>query len=264
MRRCVRETSDTVTLSLAPVNGDPLPKFLPGQFNMLYVHGIGEIPISISGLSRDGRAFCHTIRDVGPASKALRRLKNGHEIGLRGPFGTHWPVEKMYGKSVIVLAGGIGLAPLMPAIRQIVAERSRFAEVLVFCGARSPKDLLFASETGRWLKSKKVEISIAVDHATGVWAGRVGVVTTLLPRVLPNPIQTVAMLCGPEIVMRFAIADLKKLGVHAENIFLSMERNMKCALGICGHCQFNQHFICRDGAVFPLIQVEPFLTLREV
>jgi len=263
VRRIRRELRDTVTLELEPVSGLPL-NFEPGQFNMLYVFGVGEVPISISGNPLDPAPLTHTVRSVGAVSAALCAVKRGASIGVRGPFGSGWPVSEATGKDVLIVAGGIGLAPLRPAIYQIMAQREQFGRISLLVGARTPDDLLFAEEIQEWRGRFDLDVRATVDSASGGWRGHVGVVTSLIPEAQIEPSDAVAFVCGPEIMMRFTITELRRRGMPAEHIYLSMERNMKCAVGFCGHCQFGPTFICKDGPVFPFPRIEPFLKVREV
>ena len=239
----VRETRDTWTLRLA----DPLP-FAPGQFAMLYAFGAGEAPISVSAI--DGGVE-HTIRAVGAVTEALCRAET---IGVRGPYGNSWPLEAAAGREVAIVAGGIGLAPLRPAIRAL-AERT---PVHVLCGARSPADLLFTAELERW------GARVIVDVPDADWQGPVGVVTKLIGRADFDPGNTVAMICGPEVMMRFAAAALRARGVAPDAIWVSLERSMHCGVGHCGHCQLGPRLICRDGPVFRHDLVEPLLRVAEL
>jgi NAD(P)H-flavin reductase len=236
----------------------------PGQFNMLTAFGVGEAPISLSGDPAEPGRLVHTIRAVGPVSRALARLGPGDAIGLRGPFGSGWPMAEASGRDVVILAGGLGLAPLRPALHQLLAERERYGQILLLYGARSPTDILFRRELEAWRRRLDVEIEVTVDHAGPDWRGHVGVVTGLLGRAPFDPAKTIAMVCGPEIMMRFSIAALRDAGVKDEAIFLSMERNMKCAIGLCGHCQFGPVFICRDGPVFRYDRVAAMLRHKEI
>ena len=269
-----RETIDTVTIKADSGDGGARLEVHPGQFNMLYAHGIGEIPVSMSAVGSDG-SLTHTVRQVGPVSKALSKLRIGESFGVRGPYGTHWPLESLHGRSVIVLAGGLGLAPLRPAIHHLLKFRDEFGDVGIYCGARSPADRIFASEFARWQKAKphttgakSMEVRVTVDrvpdHANAAWQGELGVVTSLLPRSLPDPSNATALICGPEVMMRHAVQDLLQLGIAKEHIYLSLERNMKCAVGLCGHCQLSRYFVCRDGPVFSLDRVERLLTVKEL
>jgi NAD(P)H-flavin reductase len=244
--------------------GSPKRNFVPGQFNMLTAFGVGEIPISFSGDPAEPNSIMHTVKSVGAVSEALTRLKPGDILGLRGPFGMGWPMAELTGRDVVVIAGGVGLAPLRPVLYRLLAERARYGHVVLLYGTRSPADILFREELEGWRRRLDVEIDMTVDHATTAWRGHVGVVTTLIPHESFDPLHTIALVCGPEIMMRFAIAALKDAGVADEAIYLSMERNMKCAVGFCGHCQLGPVFVCRDGPTFRYDQVRPMLAVKEM
>ncbi|MCB1502021.1 MAG: FAD/NAD(P)-binding protein [Bauldia sp.] len=260
--RTRRELADVWTIEIEP-EGDSFA-FLPGQFNMLYAFGVGEAAISISGDPAESGRLVHTIRAVGKVSEALARTRPGDVIGVRGPFGVGWPVEAADGADVVVVAGGLGLAPLRPALYRLFGERHRFGRVVLLCGARSPKDILFRSEIEHWRARLDIEAAVTVDHADREWRGNVGVVTTLIGRAAFDPSNTVAFVCGPEVMMRFAAIELESRGVRPEAIHLSMERNMKCAIGHCGHCQFGGDFVCKDGPVATFEQLRRRLALREI
>lgn len=264
VQRLRQDTYDTFTLELQPANGSPGFRFNAGQFNMLYMFGIGEVPISISGDPGNVKALVHTTRAVGTVTKAMRKLKNGSVLGVRGPFGTHWPVEEAVGNDVVIVAGGIGLAPLRPALYALLANRDKYGKVVLLYGTRTPSDILFRRELENWRSRLDLEVYVTVDRATGNWRGNVGVVTTLIPKAPFDPRNAVAMVCGPEIMMRFTMLELQKRGVAIENIFLSMERNMKCAVGFCGHCQFGPTFICKDGPVFRYDHIKELFAQREI
>ncbi|HSL25648.1 MAG TPA: FAD/NAD(P)-binding protein [Acidimicrobiia bacterium] len=257
-----RETADTYTFALDPVDGAPMA-YRPGQFNMLYAFGVGEVPISISGDPAAG-PLIHTVRSVGAVSRALCGLREGDVVGVRGPFGSDWQVEAAAGNDLVVVAGGIGLAPLRPAIYRIMAERSRFGQVAVLIGARSPKDLIFQREIGSWRSHLDMEVEVTVDHAGPDWHGHVGVVTELIPPVAFRPEEATAFICGPEVMIRFAARALLDRGIPRDRVRVSMERNMKCAIGHCGHCQFGPDFVCMAGPVFPYQRVERLMSIREV
>ncbi len=258
-----RELSDTVTLELQPLAGGR-PDFQPGQFNMLYAFGIGEVAISMSGSHTDHAAFVHTVRDVGAVSGAIARLEAGARIGVRGPFGTAWPVVAAEGADVVIVAGGLGLAPLRPAIYAVLANRHRYGRVAILFGTRNPVDMLFRAELEEWRRRLDVVVEITVDHADASWHGNVGVATTLIPRIAFDPRETIAMVCGPEVMMRFTASALRDAGVPSERIHLSMERNMKCAIGLCGHCQFGSAFICKDGPVMRFDRIADMVAIREL
>jgi NAD(P)H-flavin reductase len=259
-----KENADTFTLELAPADGSGLAGFAPGQFNMLYVPGVGEAPISISGNPEEPEQILHTTRAVGTVTKAMARLGKGDVIGVRGPFGNSWPVAAAAGYDVVIVAGGIGLAPLRPAIYQILDHREQYGKVVLLYGARTQEEILFRKEIAEWRSRFDVSVGVTVDRATGNWHGNVGVVTTLIPRAPFDPSETIAMVCGPEIMMRFTVKELRQRGITDDRIYLSMERNMKCAVGFCGHCQFGPKFICRDGPIFSFDQIRPFFGMREV
>jgi len=258
-----RETGDVSTLWLEPME-DAGKRFAPGQFNMLYTFGVGEVPISISGGFSPPGGLMHTVRGVGPVSSALCRSKRGDVIGVRGPFGRGWPIDEASGRDVVIVTGGIGLAPLRPAVERLLAGRKRYGRIVLLYGGRTPHDLLYRRELGRWRSRFDLEVEITVDAASVGWRGYVGLVTTLIPRALFDPIEAIAFVCGPEVMMRFTVAELQDRGVSPESIYISMERNMKCAVGFCGHCQFGPTFICKDGPVFQYDQVAPLLRIREV
>lgn len=260
--RVRRELSDTATLELEPLEGSR-PPFAPGQFNMLYAFGVGEIAISISG-SVGAERFVHTVRNVGAVSGAITRLKAGAAVGVRGPFGTSWPLEQAHGADVVFVAGGLGLAPLRPAIHHVLANRPRFGRVAILFGSRHPKELLYRREVEQWRRRLDLDIQVTVDHADADWHGNVGVVPALIRRVAFDPHDSIALVCGPEIMMRFTASALRDAGVVADRIYLSMERNMKCAVGLCGHCQFGPTFVCKDGAVMRFDRIANILAMREL
>jgi NAD(P)H-flavin reductase len=257
--RAHRETADVVTLDLVP-DGEVLPSPAPGQFCMLYEYGVGEVPISVSGCPDDEGALRHTVRIAGAVTRALCALAIGDPIGVRGPYGTRWPVEAPHGRDLLVVAGGIGIAPLRPAVRHVLHTAS-WRRVAVAVGARRPEDLLFRDELPAWVDAG-ADVAVTVDAATPGWQGEVGVVTELLGRLMPDPSHTVAMVCGPEVMMRFAVRDLLLAGVAADAIFVSLERNMQCAVGHCGHCQLGPSFICLDGPVLPWTTAGRLLEVR--
>jgi NAD(P)H-flavin reductase len=259
----VRELADTVTLEFKPLSG-ARASFTPGQFNMIYVFGVGEAAISISGDPADGRMFVHTVREVGAISNAIAKLEAGAVAGIRGPFGTGWPVAAAEGLDILIVAGGLGLAPLRPAIYHILAHRERYGRVAILFGSRSPADLLYRHELEQWRQRLDIDIAVTVDHADRSWHGNVGVVPSLIPRASFDPAQTLAMVCGPEIMMRYSATGLLQAGIPAERVYLSMERNMKCAIGLCGHCQFGPDFVCKDGPVFNYSKIAKILAVREI
>jgi len=258
------ETHDTFPLELEPVKGADRFAFQAGQFNMLYVFGVGEIPISISSDPTNPRILMHTTREVGTVTKAMGKLKRGDVIGVRGPFGTPWPVEQAEGADVVIVAGGIGLAPLRSALYQMLANRDRYQKIVLLYGTRTPNDILYRRELQRWRSQFDLEVHITVDRAMGGWRGNVGVVTSLIPRAPFDARNSIALVCGPEIMMRFTVLELQRRGVPPSQIYISMERNMKCGTGICGHCQFGPYFVCKDGPVFRYDRVQHLFERREI
>lgn len=259
------ETSDTFTIELqSPQKDEGAPAFAPGQFNMLYLFGVGEVPISICGDPARPEVLVHTTREVGSVTRAMRRLRPGDVLGVRGPFGVGWPLDEAVGRDVVLVAGGIGLAPLRPALYALLQRREEFGKIVLLYGTRSPDDLLYRRELEKWRSRFDLNVYVTVDRAAGRWRGNVGVVTTLIPGAPFDPLETVAFVCGPEVMMRFTVHQLERRGVAKEAIYVSMERNMKCGFGICGHCQFGPFFVCKDGPVFQYSRIEPFFGKREV
>ncbi len=264
IKRVLRETHDTFSYELEPATATREWRFAPGQFNMLYVYGVGEVPISISGdPTRPGNPV-HTTREVGAVTRAMRRLKAGQPLGVRGPYGRGWPVDQAIDKDLVVITGGIGLAPLRPVIYHALANRDRLGKVVLLYGARTPEDILYRRELEKWRSRFDLDIYLTVDRATGAWRGNVGVVTQLIQRSPFNPSNCLAVVCGPEIMMRFTVLELEKRGVSLTQIYVSMERNMKCGIGLCGHCQLGGSFVCKDGPVYRYDEIGSLLMQREV
>ena len=263
IRRIIKETYDTFSLELESFNRTDFV-FFPGQFNMLYVFGTGEVPISISGDSNNTKKLIHTTRAVGTVTKAMWNLKKGDCIGIRGPYGTAWPIQAGKSRDILIITGGIGLAPLRPVLYHILHNRADYGKVVILYGARTPEDILYKKEIEKWRSRFDIEIYITVDRATGNWHGNIGVITSMIGRAPFDPLNCTAMVCGPEIMMRFTILELQKRGVSDENIFISMERNMKCGIGLCGHCQLGTSFVCKDGPVYNYTQMKDIFLKREM
>ena len=259
-----RESHDTMTLDLQPENPEEEFEYAPGQFNMLYAFGIGEVPISISGSSNSANSYLHTIRGVGKVTHALNSLTPGQKVGLRGPFGNSWPMEEAKGKDVVIMAGGIGLAPLRPAIHAMIENRDQYKNIALLYGSRTKKDLLFLPELESWKKKNGVQVKVTIDTGDRDWKGNVGVVTSLVSRVTFDPSNCISMICGPEIMMKFSVLELVHAGLDEEKNYITMERNMKCAVGFCGHCQFGPAFICKDGPVFRYDRIKQLIATREL
>lgn len=261
--RARREAADITTLEIVPVAG-ARPDYQPGQFNMLYVFGVGEVAISMSGETAASGLYVHTVRNVGLVSKAVASLQPGAMLGVRGPYGSAWPTTAAEGSDVLLVAGGLGLAPLRPAIYRVLANRERYGRVVLMYGTRTPADILYRQELERWRRRLDVEILVTVDRADTTWRGDVGVVPKLIGRAGFDPENAFAMVCGPEVMMRFTADALRHAGLGLDRIYLSMERNMKCAIGLCGHCQFGPDFVCKDGPVMRYDRIAGILTVREI
>jgi NAD(P)H-flavin reductase len=257
VRERALDTSDTWTLTLEALEGDS-PVIGPGQFVMVYVFGIGEVPISVSGPPNRTGPVVLTVRAVGAVTEAICATEPGGVLGLRGPFGTSWPVAESRGADVVVVAGGIGLAPLRPVVLHALAHRPEFGQIVVLYGARTPADLLYPAQLADW------SVDVTVDAAEIGWHGKVGVVPKLIPDAAFDPAKAVAFVCGPEIMMRFSIEALLDRGVTPDRIHVSLERNMRCGLGHCGHCQLGPTLICRDGPVYSYDVAGPWLEVREL
>ena len=260
--RTRQDTADTWTLELRPPDSSELA-FAPGQFTMISAGGSGEVPISISGDPGDPGVLVHTVRGVGLATEALCAVRPGQILSVRGPFGAPWPVEDLDGADVVVAAGGIGLAPLRPAVLSLLAGRERYGRLTLLYGGRAPDQLLFGAELETWA-TRGMDVLVTVDSAGPEWLGHVGVVTRLVRRAAIDSETAVSLLCGPEVMMRFMAASLIEQGVRRSSIYASMERNMQCGIGHCGHCQLGPTLVCRDGPVYRWDQLEPWLAIREL
>lgn len=257
-----QELQDTYTLEIEPPGDDW--SFLPGQYTMLYAFGIGEVPISISGDPDDPTRIIQTIRAVGAVTDALVGLQPGDYVGIRGPFGTAWDTTAAEGRDVLIVAGGVGLAPLRPVVYDVLNHRDRYDNVTLMYGARSPADLLFASQISEWRGRFDLEVLVTVDHGDDIWRGPVGVVTSLINRSSFDGDTAIGFVCGPEVMMRFTIQALERKGLTDDRLYVSMERNMKCGIGLCGHCQLGRFFLCKDGPVMTCAQMAGSCWIREV
>jgi NAD(P)H-flavin reductase len=264
IKRVVQETDDTFTMLLDMSKTREPFSFLPGQFNMLYVFGVGEAALSISSDPTKPQTLIHTIHRVGTVTSALAQMKRGDMVGVRGPFGTSWPVEAARRKDVCVIAGGIGLAPLRPVIYSLLRERKKYGRIILLYGARSPLDLLYRVELEEWSREHNMEVLVTVDRGDSSWKGYIGVVTSLFSYIKLDSRATVAYVCGPETMMKYTIDELERRGLPEDQVYVSMERNMKCAVGFCGHCQYGPDFICKDGPVFSLPRVRTSLEKKEL
>jgi NAD(P)H-flavin reductase len=255
------ETADTRSLELVPLGRELLP-FSPGQFAMIYVFGVGEVPISVSALRGPHGGLVHTVRAVGAVSAALYDLRSGDTVGLRGPFGIGWDLDAAAGQDVLVIAGGIGLAPLRPVVHALLDRPAAYGRLGILMGTRTPDDLIYQEDIERW--RGRAEVGVTVDRPGPGWQGTVGVVTTLLDAFALRPERTHALVCGPEVMMRHTARALMGRGLDAHRVQVSLERNMRCATGHCGHCQLGQLLLCRDGPVVGYDRVERLLAVREL
>ena len=257
-----QETADTWTLELEPRGGSAL-EFSPGQFTMLSALGTGEVPISISGYADGEGLLVHTVRAVGLATKAICAAAPGDVLSVRGPFGQPWPIDDLAGGDVLIVAGGIGLAPLRPAILALLARRGSYGRLVLLYGGRSPDQLLFAGELAEWA-DRGLDVAVTVDSAGPEWLGHVGVVPRLVRRAQFDGASASAVLCGPEVMMRFTVAALAQSGIGGDRVYASMERNMQCGIGHCGHCQLGPTLVCRDGPVYAWSELARWLAIREL
>lgn len=256
------QTHDIVTIDVMPQQ-HPIA-FEPGQFDMVYVYGVGEAAISVSSDPATPGLLSHTIRAVGWVTKALNDLQPGTTIGIRGPYGRPWPMTEAEGKDLVIVAGGIGLAPVRPAILHALRHRERYGRLVLLVGARSPRDLVFRDDLDRWHADPRIDVHVTVDSAVRGWGGRVGVVTTLVPRIPFDADHAVVLTCGPEVMMWHAARALCARGVPEDRVYVTLERNMRCGVGTCGHCQLGPVFLCRDGPVFAWPEVAGLLDVREL
>ncbi|HVA44803.1 MAG TPA: FAD/NAD(P)-binding protein [Pirellulales bacterium] len=264
VRETIAEAPDVTTYRLAFRDDDRAASFSfrPGQFGMLYAPGIGEVPIGISGSCPAERTWSFTVRAMGNTTRALARLQAGDTLGLRAPFGSAWPLDVCEGADVVIVAGGLGLPPLRPAIHKIIEDRRLYGRVTLIYGSRTPDTLIYVREYDDWSR-QQIEVLTTVDRADLSWKGNVGVVPLLLDYLQPLvPERTVVMTCGPEVMMRYTVRSAVARGIPIERIWASTERNMQCAIGLCGHCQFGPEFICKDGPVFRYDRIEPWLKVE--
>ena len=259
----IQETHSVFTLRLAFVDETlrQAYEFQPGQFNMLYLYGVGEVPISIVSDPKDPHVLDHTIRAVGRVTRGLSQLSESETIGIRGPYGRGWPMERAKGRDVLVITGGLGCAPVVSVINYIIKRRAEFGQLSILQGVKLPNDLIWRDRYEQWIQQPNTQVLLAADKGAADWPWHVGLVTELFDQVEFHK-DTMVMMCGPEIMMQVCLRELLNRRVPESQIYLSMERNMKCALGHCGRCQYGDQFICRDGPVFSYQRIKPYFARR--
>ena len=234
-------------------------RFRPGQFNMLYMPGTGEAAMSLSGDPSHHGTLVHTVRAAGNVTHALAALQPGQTLGVRGPFGSSWPIEECVGRDVVVVAGGTGLAPLRPVVYELTQQQRQYGRLHLLYGARSPETRLYLSEYESW-EREGMMVQTTVDRSQPGYKGNIGVVPLLLERLQAfDPRTAMLFICGPEVIMRYIANTAFERGMSASQIYVSMERNMQCAVGLCGHCQLGPEFLCKDGPVFRYDRIAPYL-----
>jgi NAD(P)H-flavin reductase len=248
-------------LRLRDASARPRFDFLPGQFNMLYVPGVGEVAISISS-DPDEEDLEHTIRIVGTVTRVIDRLEVGDVIGVRGPYGNGWPLHEARWKDVLVVTGGLGCAPVTGAIEYMFRRRGSYGRLSILHGVKKPADLVHRDHFEYWRRQPDTQVLLTTDQPDRAWRDRHGVVTELFDELEIDAERTVVFVCGPEVMIRYAVHTLGERGIRDERIYVSLERNMKCAVGLCGHCQLGPEFLCKDGPIFPFQRVRRFFGVR--
>jgi NAD(P)H-flavin reductase len=268
IQRVVTETPESATYWCAFRDGEGDGyEFQPGQFNMVYLFGVGEVAISISSDPAHPQRIGHTIRAAGRVTNLLTKVRPGDEIGIRGPFGRPWPMREAEGGDLVVIGGGVGVCPVRPAIEQAMRRRDRYRRLILLMGARTPELLPYRDQLDEWVAQmdrRGVELHLTVDEKDASWPYDEGVVTTLFPKANIDPANATALVCGPEIMMRFAGRGLLDLGMPADRVWVSMERHMQCGIQLCGHCQLGPWFVCSDGPVFRYDQIRELMEVREL
>lgn len=259
----VQESPTIFTLHLRFAEPDCHQQFLysPGQFNMVYLYGVGEVPMSIVSDPDEKNIFSHTIRAIGRVTKALQKLVPGDRIGIRGPFGCGWPLEAAKGKDIVIVTGGLGCAPTVSVINYILARRNQYGNLTILQGVKHSDDFIFQQQYRQWEQSPRTQVYIAANLAGHHWPWGVGYVTDMIQPLNFDADNTIAMMCGPEMMMHAAIKALGEKRILDEAIYLSMERNMECGIGQCGHCQYGGLFVCKDGPIFAYSQIKALFSV---
>lgn len=257
----IREAEDINTYRLQFVDEQVRRsyRFAAGQFNMVYLFGVGEVAISIVSDPEEPESLDHTIRAVGRTTKAMADLQLGNVLGIRGPFGQGWPLEEARGRNIVIVTGGLGCAPVMGAIEYIFRRRSHYGSVKILHGVKTPQDLLYRERFESWRRSPDTEVLLTSDQPDKTWRYHIGVVTELFERVPVDSSKSIVLMCGPEIMMRLGVPILIRRGIRATDIYVSLERHMECGIGLCGHCQLGPYFLCKDGPVMRYDRVAPWL-----
>lgn len=237
-------------------------RFAPGQFNMIYLYGVGEVPISIVSDPQDEHLFDHAIRVVGRVTRGLEQLKAGDRLGVRGPYGRGWPLKLAENRDVMVITGGLGCAPVVSVINYVIRRRDNFRRLVIMQGVKHSEDLIWRSQYSQWSKLRDTQVLVAADVGVALWPWHIGRVTELFDKVEIDPSRAMVMMCGPQGMMQVAVDHLFEYGVPEDSIYLNMERNMHCAVGLCGHCQYGGKFVCQDGPVFSYPEVKPLFGIR--
>ena len=257
----IRESDDINTYRLQLVDEQVRARFrfAAGQFNMVYLFGVGEVAISIDSIANEPGFLDHTIRIVGRVTKGIADLKSGDVLGIRGPFGQGWPLDEARGRPVVIVTGGLGCAPVVGAIESIFRRRAHYGPVKILHGVKTPHDLLYRERFNAWRHVPDTEVLLASDQPDKAWHHHVGVVTELFEQVSTDPATSIVLMCGPEIMMRLGVPILMRGGIPSTSIYISLERHMECGIGLCGHCQMGPYFLCKDGPVMRYDRVEPWL-----
>ncbi len=264
VRDRIQESPTICTLRLAfdeAASGEAFV-FVPGQFNMVYLDRVGEVAMSIVSDPLDAHGFDHIVRRVGRVTEGLGRLRAGDRVGVRGPFGRGWPLAAVQGRDLILLTGGLGCAPVISVIRYVLRRRAQYGHLAILQGVRHADDLVWRAQYEAWADAPDTQVLLAADVASRDWPWTEGPVVDLLDRVAVDPRRTTALLCGPELMMVAAIAVLRGRGLPDDQIWISLERNMHCGTGRCGHCQIGPKHVCTDGPVFSYAEIADFLGVR--
>jgi sulfhydrogenase subunit gamma (sulfur reductase) len=257
----IREAEDINSYRLQLVDEETRRqfRFKAGQFNMVYLFGVGEVAISIVSDPDEPEVLDHTIRTVGRVTNAIADLRPGETLGIRGPFGEGWPLEEAKGRNVVIVTGGLGCAPVVGAIEYLFRRRAQYGAIKILHGVKTPHDLLYRERFDRWRRAPDTEVLLTSDQPDKTWSYHIGVVTELFEHVTNDPMKSIVLMCGPEIMMRLGAPILLRQGIPATAMYVSLERHMECGIGLCGHCQMGPYFLCKDGPVMRYDRVVQWL-----